>query len=422
MVLLLNGRLFLHVHARRTVGYGDFAPVTQAGRLMSVVIMPFGTIVTMRGLLTPLGVVFDVLSRLNALIIAIVTARSREAYKGGRRIWRRCCAALCGGTARRTHRRGAHMEDAEQCFTLHPLGRERPIEVGWIGALVHAVMTPVLVVLIMCAITSAGGKGFVDSLYYGMVTMTTVGYGDGDLLPISNGQKAYTIVFVLFSTTALVSCVERLQILLTSRRVFLQDFNLELPHMMRREAIKESRSEPVIVEDEFVLHVLQEYGIVDDDLIHHIRNDFKKIESYGLSDTVGDGEIETLTLFEHLVQRGQILDSNRVAPGSTRQERRNMRKRTTTLRQQQLSSERTAIPDCVVDMMVPDRGFSEWRDDLWKPYLENDPEYVQSVDAHNERRTKVATRVRAGVSGALKIPRGTSRSMTKMRSSQDLDA
>jgi hypothetical protein len=88
--------------------------------------------------------------------------------------------------------------------------------------------------------------------------------------------------------------------------------------MMRREAIKERKLDPIFSEDEFVLLVLQQYGVVDSDLIKSIRQDFKRLESFGLGGHIhaGNGEIEVLTLFEHLVARGHIVDSNRKELGT----------------------------------------------------------------------------------------------------------
>ena len=53
-----------------TVGYGDLSPKTWEGRLLSIFYMPFGTIVTMGGLLEPVGFCLDWLNKLNALMIA----------------------------------------------------------------------------------------------------------------------------------------------------------------------------------------------------------------------------------------------------------------------------------------------------------------------------------------------------------------
>ena len=196
--------------------------------------------------------------------------------------------------------------------------------------------------------------------------------------------------------------------------------------MMRREAIKEHTATPTIVEDEFVLHVLEEYGVVDADLIHHIRNDFQKIEAYGLA-TGDHDEIEVSTLFEHLVASGKILDSNRVMPNSDLEERNRLRQRGSTTRHaagggrghvHKSMSRRTLfvdaaehrsgggragdIPDSVVDMSVPDRGYSEWVTEVWTPYLENDHEYVASLEAHHEkRRSKATTRRHNAIGKAM---------------------
>ena len=467
-----------------TVGYGDLAPVTVPGRALSTVYMPFGTIVTMTGLLGPVGFVLGSCDQFNALLIA----KSQDVARACGYIVGPWIDHVLGGWLRRA-RHPKMRDDLEQrqTFMLRPLCRPGAVEVGPYGALVHAILTPVEILLIMAAITGVvKSKTVVDSLYYGMVTMTvrrralacarartrartrahaaaihskrarlsllllclpllashvphthgpaasgsrrplqTVGYGDADLLPSSTAEKAYTIAFMLFSTTALVTCVERLQVLSTSRRVFLQDFRWQLPHMMRREAIKEHTATPTIVEDEFVLHVLEEYRVVDADLIHHIRNDFKKIEEYGLA-TGDHDEIELTTLFEHLVARGKILDSNRVMPNSDLAER-NLRRRRDGSRagrhhhfgksmkdlnrlasagsggagdhhaeQQHLHHRgggRDDIPISVVDMSVPDRGYSEWVTEVWTPYLEADHEFVASLQAHREKRkSKTSTR------------------------------
>jgi hypothetical protein len=159
---------------------------------------------------------------------------------------------------------------------------------------------------------------FLNALYQCVVTMTTVGYGDGDLLPRTDNEKIYFIFFFLITVTTLTVAIERVRLLWTSRRIFFQDYGAELPLMMRREAIKERKLDPIFSEDEFVLLVLQQYGVVDSDLIKSIRQDFKRLESFGLGGHIhaGNGEIEVLTLFEHLVARGHIVDSNRKELGT----------------------------------------------------------------------------------------------------------
>ena len=61
-----------------------------------------------------------------------------------------------------------------------------------------------------------------------VVTMTTIGYGDADLLPVSTAHKAYTMVFMLLGTTALALSVHQLQSIIASRRIYKRNFQLEL--------------------------------------------------------------------------------------------------------------------------------------------------------------------------------------------------
>jgi hypothetical protein len=373
-----------------TVGYGDFSPITWQGRLISIFYMPFGTVVTMGGLLQPVGFFLTYIDRANALLLARVQQCARAA---GATLMR----GVPSSTWKDAYTSSASWQRmAGQRFRLKQLFSEN-VEVGPLAAYTHALLAPVVVALIGCVVTSAvRSTSVIDSLYYGVVTMTTVGYGDADLLPNSDGEKAFTMVFMLFSTTALAVCIERLSMLVTSRRIYKKEFIWELPAMMRRRAIEKASLSPTLVEDEFVLHVLQQYGVVDDDLLKCIREDFKKIEHFGVHPNAADGEIEVRTLYDHLVAQGQVVDANRVAPGTTREGRQRLRLRkfTTGLAMSRSVFAETvklrgvgpSLPkNMVVDMAVMDQGFEEWRDDIWTPFLERDTEYAGAVRLKEER-------------------------------------
>ena len=429
--------------------------------MISIFFIPIGIYVTLTGLLEPVGFLLDRLNRLNALFMAkaqhhatrLIAASSKKREigslsKGGRRdplntgaAAASALAATLGGAGGmvgrhlpgvwKPQKKGSpsdkllwpwqtRWQPPKQSFTLEQLGGGVFV-VGPFGAYLHALLQPAFIALVGCAVTMiVRSKHFLDALYLGVVTMTTVGYGDADLLPLTTAEKAYTVAFMLFSTTALALCVERLQVLFTSRRVFLQDFNVELPLLMRREAVKKHRSSPTLVEDEFVLYVLEKFGVVDADLLQAIRDDFTKIESFGITQATEDGVVELTTLYEHLVARGQVLDSNRVAPGTTREERRALLtiKRKLAERRASIQVLREAVrgnhhgvrggrrdkwmgpplPDSIVDMAVPDKGYGEWFEEVWEPYLKRDREYNESMKKH-EMMQEMAQKMKAAWRG-----------------------
>ena len=372
-----------------TVGYGDLSPVTWQGRLLSIVYMPFGTIVTMGGLLQPVGFCLTHLNKLNALVISKLLALAKVLDDLLNRSMRAVAFDSWEWLQHQFRSHTAWRINSSQTFTIETtFGKS--LEAGPATAYAHTVLQPIVVALLGCVVTSlVKSLTFIDSLYYGIVTMTTVGYGDSDLLPDTDAEKAYTILFMLFSTSAFAVCVERLAMLVTSRSIFIRDFNWELPAMMRRRAIQEGNMSPTLVEDEFVIYVLESYGVVDSDLLKCIRDDFKKIEQFGLHPHGSNGEIEVTTLFEHLVARGLVLDSNRIAPSSTRSSRNLTRDRKASLNQTtrglvdkvtlNVKGTGPSLPSVmVVDMSTPDHGFDEWHKGIWTPFLQRDTEFQEA--------------------------------------------
>lgn len=51
------------------------------------------------------------------------------------------------------------------------------------------------------------------------------------------------------------------------------------------------------------------------------------------------------------------------------------------------------LPDSVVDMSVEDKGFKEWFDGVWTPFLEHDAEFAEATAHRRPRAAGTASRV-----------------------------
>jgi len=408
-----------------TVGYGDLAPASWQGRLLCIFLMPVGTVLVMSGLFGPMWGLLYYLDLINATLMnACVTCVPRA-----KACWSACIRRLAGQQAASppsSPDAAAGSSDSSnlnvQRFTVTALRGIR-LEVGPLFAFLHALLRPLIILLAYVIATAylytcrqgetdadgigANGKcdgidryAFLNALYMMMYTMLSIGYGDSDLVPRTDNEYVYFIFCMLILLTTLTVSLERVRLLLISRRIFLQDFCEALPNVMLREARRECRPNPTFTQDEFVLLVLEEHHVVDRDLINSIRKDFGRIENFGMGKIavgIGNGEIEVGTVFEHLVSRGHILDSNRVDPTSTREDRNRKREaqrkaksstvfdrlthrldfldRLSHHRHSQSAVVDDVLPDAVVDMSTPDMGYSEWFEDVWTSHLEVDTVY-----------------------------------------------
>ena len=407
-----------------TVGYGDLAPASWQGRLLCIFLMPVGTVLVMSGLYGPMWGLLYYLDLINATLMSACV----KCVPRAKACWSACVRRLAGHAASPPSSPDAAAGSSDssnlnvQRFTMTALHGVR-LEVGPLFAFLHAFLRPLVILLAYAIATAylytcrqgetgadgiaANGKcegidryAFLNALYIMMYTMTSIGYGDSDLVPRTDNEYVYFIFCMLILLTTLTVSLERVRLLLISRRIFLQDFCEALPNVMLREARRECRPDPTFTQDEFVLLVLEEHHVVDRDLINSIRKDFGRIENFGMGKIavrIGNGEIEVGTVFEHLVSRGHILDSNRVDPTSTREDRNRKREaqrkaKSSTVFDRlthrldfldKLSHHRHAqtavlddvLPDAVVDMSTPDMGYSEWFEDVWTSHLEVDTVY-----------------------------------------------
>ena len=59
------------------------------------------------------------------------------------------------------------------------------------------------------------------------------------------------------------------------------------------------------------------------------------------------------------------------------------------------------LPDSVVDMSVEDKGFKEWFDGVWTPFLEHDAEFAEATAHRRPRAAGTASRVASRVTSRV---------------------
>jgi voltage-gated potassium channel len=85
----------------------------------------------------------------------------------------------------------------------------RALRRGWAETEFRGLLYLVLVVIGLGTLFYRGveGWGWIDSLYFTVITLTTIGYGD--LSPSTPGSKLFTVVLVLVGIGLVVSFIER---------------------------------------------------------------------------------------------------------------------------------------------------------------------------------------------------------------------
>jgi voltage-gated potassium channel Kch len=412
-----------------TVGYGDFHPATQAGRLFTAVYAPFGVVVVMSGLL-PL--VHTLLEAIDGWTAALVWANERAVLAVVEQTRRLICG--CAAPSSRV----------PQTVVLRGLDlrlERRVYIVGASAAYVHALLSPLLLFSLGVLLATVVQRyTLIDAIYWLSITMTTIGYGD--LVPSTWVEKLYTMLLMLLASTAVAATVGKFEKLRTASRIHRTNFRVRLMELMHASAVKLNVSEPTIAEEAFVVRTLVDFGLVEEETIDEIRERFREISGRSSEDREqGVATINLRHLYANLVKQGRVLDANIVAANALGQRKRTAnaaeadrrRKAADAAAQarararQLLFSGASTIPATpapiaveeqtparlshngvpAVDMSTGDHGYSEWLELVWIPSLPT------TADASGAERPwvlpaslPVSDRARGRVEGATKPREG----------------
>jgi len=183
----------------------------------------------------------------------------------------------------------------------------------------------------------------VDGIYWSMITMTTIGYGD--ISGTKWFEKAVLCIYLPTAVAALADALGVVQTIGTAKMLVETDFAKVADVLLLGEAGGPNPNpDETLTEAEFLISVLKENGIVDDLTVKAIRLQFAHITRHDTS--LSDNKVlDDKIVFLEMCAQGRIQQTKASGPPLT------PRGRTIEY----------------VDMNAADGGFQEWREAYWWP-------------------------------------------------------
>jgi voltage-gated potassium channel Kch len=238
-----------------TVGYGDVYPTTPLGKFVTIFYALFGIVVVL-GSLAPLV----------------------QFLRGS---WREDLVKLfVGGPTVNVNDPTLTMDEINarlgpafyrQRYALAALG---PGLVIASGVLLHftlireprAEVTPVPILDALGLEVRIDWLGLLDSIYWSVITATTIGYGD--VHPVTQLSKLFAILYLPLAVIAIADAISDFNMIQVKRRIRETDFAGKADECLLNDAVRDDgppNLEPVLNEAEFLIDQLKEGNLVSDE-------------------------------------------------------------------------------------------------------------------------------------------------------------
>lgn len=194
-----------------------------------------------------------------------------------------------------------------------------------------------------------GSDDWVDAVYWTVVSMTTIGYGD--YTPSTALGKIFVMLYLPISVAALAQALSDVQAITLRRGIRETDYGDRLAgEFLKAECLKNAGdANESITEGEFLVYVLVRRGIVDEQTIAAVRRQFRELVRDGGNprEPLETRTFDNKRLFEEKLKRGQV--------------------------RQRAASQAPGARDgssALVDLRASDGGYEEWRSFHWEPLIQ----------------------------------------------------